>query len=282
MAKKKTPKKKPATFQLEVGDCCNEIWKIGKRPVHLVFADPPYGIGYTGYDEYDDSLTGDEYVQWCRKWMDNIYAVLSPAGTFWLAIGDEYVSELDMVAKSLGFHKRSHVIWHFSFGVACTKNFSRSHTHLLYYTKHKSRFTFNADDEKLRVPSARQLKYSDKRGNPKGKLPDNTWVLHPDRLKECFSPDQDTWLVSRICGTFHERQQRGTYQEEKAVPQMPMEIMDRIILACSKPGDLVVDPFGGNFTTGVSAVRNGRNFFGCDISKNYVERGRKWIKQASV
>lgn len=281
MAKKKATKKK-ASFELVYGDCLDEIWKLGKRDVDLVFADPPYNIDYSGYADYEDNLPLEDYVDWCREWMSACYTYLKKTGSFWLAIGDEYVSELDVAAKAIGFHKRSHVIWHYTFGVACSKNFARSHTHLLYYTKHKSQFVFNVDDKKIRVPSARQLKYNDKRANPKGKLPDNTWVLHPDALKKCFGPDEDTWLVSRVCGTFHERQERGTYQEEKAVPQMPEEIMERIILACSKPGQLVIDPFGGTFTTGAVAVRHNRNFWGCDITKAYVERAKLRLQRAAA
>jgi hypothetical protein len=62
--------------------------------------------------------------------------------------------------------------------------FSRSHTHLFYFVKDPQRFTFNADDPAVRVPSARQLVYADARANPKGWLPDNTWILRPQDLPE--------------------------------------------------------------------------------------------------
>lgn len=249
------------------------------RCVDLAVADPPYGINWPGYDKYRDNLRGAAFTKWCATWFAQLHRVLRPHGSFWLAIGDEHVSELDVLAKErFGFYKRSHVIWTYSFGVACSKNFSRSHTHWLYFTKHKTKFHF--DTEAIRVPSARQLKYNDKRGNPKGKLPDNTWVLHPDKLAECFQPSRDTWLESRICGTFKERQHRGETGKRKTVPQMPIGIMERIVLACSKPGDLVLDPFLGTGTTGVAAVMHGRNFWGCDLSRNYVRQSNKRIEEA--
>lgn len=275
MSKKK---KNQPTFELYQGDSLSQMWRLGKKTADLAFADPPYNIGYNAYDKYDDKRKPSDYLDWCEKWIWMIHGLLRPTGSFWLAISDEYVSELDVIAKQEGFHKRGHVIWYYTFGVACAKNFARSHTHLLYYTKQKSRFTFNADDKAVRVPSARQLVYNDKRANPKGKLPDNTWVLSPKDLEKAFTPEEDVWLESRVCGTFHERVERGTDKGEKAVPQMPEKVMERIILTCSNPGHLVIDPFLGNGTTGAVAVRLGRNFVGCDISENYVARSRERIE----
>src|SRR5690606_4157144 len=58
---------------------------------------------------------------------------------------------------------------------------SRSHAHLLYFVKNPDEFTFNANDPAIRVPSARQLVYGDKRANPNGRLPDDTWITPPVR-----------------------------------------------------------------------------------------------------
>lgn len=274
-------KDRSVKFSVRTGDCLKCMREHNERgSADLVVADPPFGIGYAGYNCYDDSLTGEEYVKWCFEWLIEIYHVLHDRGSFWLYIGDEHVSELDIDAKRVGFHKRSHVIHHYSFGVACQNNFSRSHTHLLYYTKSKSNFTFNADA--VRVPSQRQLVYGDKRANSKGKLPDNTWVLTRDHLAEYFGSDEDTWLISRVAGTFKERQKRGTHvgkTRKTYTPQMPLAVLDRIILSTSNPGDLVIDPFLGTGTTGVSAVRAGRNFWGCDIDTVQVREARNRIRQ---
>lgn len=278
MAKKKI-KPMPPVWNMSTGDCIKMMRGI-VVDVDLAFADPPFNIDWPGYEDYDDNRAPQEYIRWCSDWFYQIHRVLNDYGTFWLAIGDEYVSELDVMAKKAGFHRQSWVVWYFTFGVACPRNFARSHTHLLRYTKHKTKFTFNQDDKKLRVPSARQLVYKDSRANPKGKLPDNTWVLSPLDLEHAFSPAEDTWLVSRVCGTFKEREQRGEYQKTKTVPQMPVEILNRIVVSCSNPGDLVIDPFGGTFTTGEAAVANGRDFWGCDISKEYVAQGRHRVKKA--
>jgi site-specific DNA-methyltransferase (adenine-specific) len=190
----------------------------------------------------------------------------------WVFAPDELVSEIDCLAKNTWkLHKRCHVIWYYTFGVASTKNFSRSHTHILYYTKRKNRFIFNADE--IRVPSARQLVYNDKRQNVKGKLPDNTWVLTRAQLEECFGADNDTWLESRVCGTFRERR-------DHSPNQLPEALIERIIKACSNPGDLVVDPFLGTGTTIKKAVELGRRGLGIDVSAVCVEESRKRILAA--
>lgn len=280
MAKKKSKPKKPM-WSMKTGDCVKLMsTNLFAGGTDLAFADPPFNIDWPGYTNYRDNLADEAYLAWCREWIDQIHRYMSDYGTFWLAIGDEFASELDIIAKRAGFHRQSWVIWYYTFGVACPRNFARSHTHLFRYTKHKTKFTFNQDDKKLRVPSARQLVYKDSRANPKGKLPDNTWVLSPLDLENAFSPAEDTWLVSRVCGTFKEREQRGEYQKKKTVPQMPLEILNRIVIACSNPGDLVIDPFLGTGTTAEAALRLGRNFWGCDISSKDVAACRRRAKKA--
>lgn len=264
-------------FKVAAGDCLKRLKGIETGSIDLVFVDPPFNINYH-YDAYDDRKKPEHYLEWCETWLTELYRVCKKHGTFWLAIGDEFVSELDVLSKRLGFYKRSHVLWYYTFGVACQKNFSRSHTHLLYYTKTKSKFTFNHESADLRVPSARQLVYNDKRGNPDGKLPDNTWILSPLDLTSAFSPDEDTWIASRVCGTFGERVDRGEYGGDRGCPQMPSAVMDRIVLACSRPGDTVLDPMSGTFATGASALRHGRSFIGFDVSELYCRRGRERLQ----
>lgn len=272
MAKKKAQAQQGTPdWVIHEGDCRELLQAVPDQSIPLVFADPPFNIGYE-YKSYDDKRERTDYLNWCATWLSELQRVLHPHGSFWLAIGDEYVSELDVMVKGLGLYKRSHVIWYYTFGVATSKNFARSHTHLLYYTKAKTKFTFNTDQ---RVPSARQLVYNDPRANPSGKLPDNTWVLSPVDLSKAFTPEEDTWLVSRVAGTFHERHERGVTYERRGCPQMPLKVMERIIATTSKPGDLVLDPFGGTFSTGHAALSLGRRFIGMEISAEDCQRGRE-------
>ncbi len=253
-------------------DCLEGLAGIAPGSVDLAFADPPFNIGYE-YDVYHDRRTDEEYLDWSRRWIRGVARALKPNGTFWLAIGDEYAAELKLIAQNdAGFTCRSWVIWYYTFGVNCTRAFSRSHTHLFYFVKDPKDFTFNADNPAIRVPSARQLVYADGRANPKGRLPDNTWILRPQDVPNGFAADQDTWYFPRVAGTFKERQ--GFHG-----CQMPEQLLGRILRACSNPQDLVLDPFAGSGTTLAVAKKLGRRWIGFELSKEYVERINRRLKE---
>lgn len=269
--------KKQLTLDIRLQDCEKFLAGIETGSVDLAFADPPFNINYE-YEGYDDNLEPREYVLWCQRWIKEIHRVLKPGGTFWLASGDMFVSFLDVAARvgdSLdmlgkkkavpGFYRRSWVIWYYTFGVNQGKNFTKSHTHLLYYTKHKDKYTFNKDDTEVRHPSARSLVYKDKRANPAGRLPDDTWFLLKEHIDGIIQPYDDVWSESRVAGTF---KHRVTGQS----CQMPEPVMTRIIRLCSNPGDLVIDPFCGSGMTAFVANKLGRNAMTCDIDPASIQR----------
>jgi site-specific DNA-methyltransferase (adenine-specific) len=160
--------------------------------------------------------------------------------------------------------------------VNCKAKFSRSHAHVFHFVKNPTLgcFTFNADDPAVRVPSARQLVYADKRANPKGRLPDDTWILRPQDLPEGFLPDHDTWYFARVAGTFSER--AGFHG-----CQMPEQLLGRIIRITSNEGDWVLDPFSGSGTTLAVARKLGRKWLGFDISPQYVALARRRVEQVA-
>jgi site-specific DNA-methyltransferase (adenine-specific) len=250
--------------------------QIDDGSIDLVFADPPFNIGYE-YDEYDDRQEDEAYLDWSRKWMGEVHRILKPSGTFWLAIGDEYAAELKVAAqREIGFFTRSWVVWYYTFGVNCKFKFSRSHAHLFHFVKDAEEFTFNSDDPLVRVPSARALVYGDKRAHPQGRLPDDTWILRPQDFqsdKYGFSPVDDTWYFARVAGTFKERQ--GFHG-----CQMPEQLLARIIRVSSNEDDTVLDPFTGSGTTLAVAKKLGREWLGCELSDEYVCNATdrlKWI-----
>lgn len=230
------------------GDACEllESWPAGG--VDLVFADPPFNIGYV-YDRYTDDLPDEQYVAWSRRWMAACQRVLKPTGSFYVAIGDEFAADIRVLGRELGLHLRNWIIWHYSFGQNTKNKFCRSHTHIFYFTKDPRHFTFN--DHLLRFPSARHTEYQDLRANPAGRLPDDVWDDFP-----------------RVCGTFKER--AGVHG-----CQMPEALLMRIILASSRPGELVLDPFVGSGTTVAAAQRLARQYLGIDVSETYVRRTRQ-------
>jgi len=233
------------------GDCIKLMQSGQVPPADLIFADPPFNIGYK-YDLYEDRKAYDEYYAWTESWMRACRYCLKATGSFWLAIGDEYAAEVRIIARKLGLRLRNWLIWHCTFGQATKMKFARSHTHLFYWSKDPRRFTFN--DMSVRIPSARQTTYADKRANPKGKLPD------------------DIWSFSRICGTFNERV--GWHP-----CQMPEKLLERIVKVSSNRGEVVFDPFSGSGTTCVVAARLGRRYLGIDVSGTYVRESRKRLAE---
>ena len=252
-------------------DCVAGMAELPDGCVDLVFADPPFNIGYK-YDVYEDRKHADEYLDWSKSWGSQVKRVLKDDGTFWLAIGDDFAAELKVLfQRELGFSCRSWVIWYYTFGVNCTKKFNRSHTHLIHFVKDPQRFTFNADA--IRVPSARQLVYADARAQANGRVPDDTWILRPHDLPEGFQPDEDTWYQPRVCGTFKER--AGFHG-----CQMPERVLGRIIDVSSNPGELVLDPFAGSGSTLIVAKKLRRDYLGFEMSANYAERIRARLDAA--
>ena len=293
---------------IQLGDCVQAMNALEEGSVDLAFADPPFNIGYE-YDVYDDKLEKQQYLDWSKEWITAVSRVLKPDGTFWLAIGDEYAAELKILSQEIGFTCRSWVIWYYTFGVNCSHKFTRSHAHLFHFVKDPENFTFRSDDLDNRVPSARELVYNDKRANPQGRLPDDTWlirpadvvaelsgdddgtwaphelsppsdsqntfVLRPQDVAQSFQPEEDTWYFPRVAGTFKER--AGFHG-----CQMPEQLLGRIIRTCSEAGDVVIDPFSGSATTLAVAKKLGRHFLGFDISQDYADYGRQRLDSIKV
>jgi site-specific DNA-methyltransferase (adenine-specific) len=238
--------------QIICGDCIKLLNSVQEPFADLVFADPPFNIGYQ-YDHYKDKLKKDKYLHWTRDWMAACVNVLKPTGSFYIAIGDEYAAHIRLIGEELGLHCRNWIIWHYTFGQQTKNKFARSHTHIFYFVKNPKAFTFN--EHAVRLPSDRQLIYNDKRANAVGKMPDDVWNTY-----------------ARVCGTFKERQ--GWHP-----CQMPELLLARIIAASSHPGDLVLDPFIGSGTTAAAAAQLGRDYCGIDISENYVENTKKRLAE---
>jgi site-specific DNA-methyltransferase (adenine-specific) len=254
--------------QILTGDCVTRLAEFPAGCVDLAFADPPFNIGYD-YDLYDDRQSRTVYLDWTTNWLQAVKRVLKPQGSLWVAIGDEYAAEMKVRLDELGLTMRNWIIWHYTFGVNCTKKFNRSHAHIFYYVADEQRFTFNSDS--VRVKSARQTTYADKRANPKGKIPDDTWVLRPQEEEASFSPASDTWALSRVCGTFKERTGHPC--------QMPEAVLDRIIRVSSNAGDVILDPFAGSGTTLAVAKKANRRYLGIELSPDYAEAVRQRLAQ---
>ncbi len=238
--------------QIVCGDCIEILSKVRKPFADLIFADPPFNIGYQ-YDKYYDKVKSKNYIAWTKDWMAACQNILKPHSSFYVAIGDEYAAHVRIIGEELGFVLRNWIVWHYTFGQQTKEKFARSHTHIFYFVADKKNFTFN--DYAVRVPSDRQLIYNDRRANSQGKMPDDVWNQY-----------------SRVCGTFKERV--GWHP-----CQMPESLLARIIAVSSRPGDVVLDPFNGSGTTTAVACQLGRKYAGVDISENYVANARERLAE---
>ncbi len=286
----------------KAGDCIAQMKKWPQQSIDLIFADTPYNIGFNYDGVYIDKRSDEDYLDWTRQWIAGCADLLKASGSFYILIGDEYAAETRVFLKELEragkLAFRNWIIWHYTFGQRCKVKYNRSHAHLFYcvgsaalkakdLTKNLP-FTFHYDA--IALPSARMTTYGDRRANPKGKLPDDTWYLRhfptaaewftrPQEASEAdpdhFAPDSDTWYQSRLCGTFGEREQWHPCQ-------LPEALLERIICASSNPGDLVFDPFTGSGTTLAVAKRLGRDWLGCELSPDYRDKALARIHATPV
>jgi site-specific DNA-methyltransferase (adenine-specific) len=244
--------------EIFTGDCRKVMANFVAGSIDACVTDPPYNLNIHYHDKYNDNQHDEVFLREliepaCRQ----IYRTLKPSGTLFLFMGPKLQAEVLVLLKKVGFHHRSTIIWYNTFGQAQQNNFTPSWVAIHYVTKHPTNFTFNGDS--IRVSSARQLKYHDKRANAKGKLPDDTWVLLREQAPEgCFAEDSDLWEESRVCGTFKER--------ARHVTQLPLAVVERILCVASNPNDVILDPFAGSGTVLVAAKQLGRRGIGIELS----------------
>ncbi len=242
------------------GDCIKVMRELPEKSVNLIATDPPFNVGFS-YDEYEDWKTTEEYLQWTYQWLIECRRLLTKTGSIYVCIGSRYQAEIKYLMDKVGFHWRDTIIWHYSFGPSQEGKLTPSWVAIHYATMDPKRWTWNTDE--VRVPSARQLKYNDKRANPKGKVPDNCWVLMPEEDTQFGLPEQNVWIENRVCGTFKERTGHPC--------QMPLAVIDRIVRMSSNEDDMVFDGFLGSGTSGEAALRNNRSFVGVELSESYLE-----------
>jgi site-specific DNA-methyltransferase (adenine-specific) len=232
-------------WHIALGDCLKELPQI--HGARLIVADPPYNIGLDyGDDGIEDDLDEDEYLRWCKQWINLCAGALSDDGSLWVIINDEWAEHFALMLNEAGLHRRAWIKWYETFGINCVNNFNRCSRHIFYYVVDPKRFVFNAESRYIRRPSDRQAKYNDQRADPDGKLWD------------------DVWTIPRLVDNAAER-----------IPDFPTQIplaITRAIVACaSEPGDLVVDPFCGSASTGHAALELHRRFTGIEIGERFWE-----------
>ncbi|MBQ3828981.1 MAG: site-specific DNA-methyltransferase [Aeriscardovia sp.] len=237
------------------GNCIDEIKKMPAESVDLVFADPPYfmqtdgilrrtnGTKFAGVeDEWDKFDDYAEYDDFTTKWLIECKRVMKKNASIWIIGSFQNIYRLGYIMQNMGFWILNDVIWSKpnavpNFGGT---RFQNSHETLLWCTKSRNaKYTFNY----------KTMKYLNN-----GKQ------------------EKSVWNIGICTGTERLKDEKG---QKVHSTQKPEELLYKVIISSSKPGDLVLDPFFGTGTTGVMAKATGRNYVGFEREKKYIKYAQK-------
>jgi len=239
------------------GDCLAELARLPDASVDLVFADPPYNLQLNGEllrpnhsrvdgveDEWDKFADFAAYDRFTREWLGHCRRVLKPSGALWVIGSYHNIFRIGAAVQDLGFWILNDVIWRKTNPMPNFRGrrFTNAHETLLWCARARdARYTFNYDAMK---------------------------ALNDDLQM------RSDWLIP-LCGG-PERLRGG--DGKKAHPtQKPEALLHRILLATTRPGETVLDPFFGTGTTGAVARRLGRRFIGIEQDPAYVALARRRI-----
>ena len=227
----------------------------------LIATSPPYNLG----KEYESRDSLDAYLAMQEHVIRECVRVLHPQGSLCWQVGN-YVENgevipLDTVLypifRAQGLKLRNRIIWHFGHGLHCTRRLSGRYETINWWTKSDD-YTWHLDP--IRVPS----KYPGKRyykGPNIGKLSGNPIGKNPS----------DVWIFPNV---------KNNHPEKTTHPcQFPVELVERLVLSMTDPGDAVFDPYMGVGSSVVAALLHNRRAYGCDIVEEYVDIARTRVRQ---
>lgn len=234
-------------------DCLQGMQQLPSEFIDLTVTSPPYNIG----KEYEQPLLLADYLQWCSKWIAQIYRLTSPYGAFWLNLG--YLS-IPNRAKAIPipyllwdripFYLIQEVVWNYKAGVAGRKFFSPRNEKFLWYVKNAQKYTFNLDD--IRDPN---IKYPNQK--KQGRIKVNLNGKNPT----------DVWDFPKVTSG----KNRASKERTPHPAQFPIAVIERIIKASSHPNEVILDPFIGSGTTAVVALALQRSVIGFELKKEYCD-----------
>jgi len=244
--------------QILSGDCVAQMARLPAGSVDLVFADPPYNLQLAGdllrpnqsrvdgvEDEWDKFAGFSDYDCFTRAWLGEARRVLKEDGALWVIGTYHNIYRVGAILQDLGYWILNDVVWRKANPMPNFRGrrFTNAHETLLWCARsEKSRYTFNYDAMKA--------------------------------LNEDLQMRSDWFLP--LCGGPERLKRDG----RKAHPtQKPEALLHRVIMASTKPGELVLDPFFGTGTTGAVAKRLGRRWLGIEREADYVKLARERIAQ---
>lgn len=228
------------------GDCLELFKKIPDCSVDVAFADPPFNLKKS-YNSYNDKLKLQEYLDWCELWIKEMVRVTKPTGSIFVHNIPKWLTYYATILNEIAEFK--HWIAWDAPTAPMGKTLQPSHYGILFYFKDLKQKKFY----EIRYPHKRNrgnhLLIKDYGGKKN--------QLHP------FGP-----LVSDVWTDIH-RIKHNKYRDKHPC-QLPLHLLDRLILLSTDEGDLVLDPFVGTGTTAISAKRLGRAYIGFDLDEKYV------------
>ena len=244
------------------GDSAALLRGVPTGAAHLIVTSPPYNIGKS----YERRSSLDRYIEGQDAIIAECFRILAPGGHIVWQVGN-YVNDGEIVPLDIalypsfarhGLKLRNRIIWHFEHGLHCAYRLSGRHETLLWFTKGDD---YHFDLDPIRVPQ----KYPGKRhfkGPRVGELPGNPLGKNPG----------DVWVIPNV---------KHNHVEKTVHPcQYPVELVERLVLPMTLPGQLVLDPYAGVGTTVAAAVRHGRLDLGFELSAEYVAIGEARVRAA--
>lgn len=247
------PFQRKATYRIECKDNLKFMRSLDNESMKLIVTSPPYNIG----KDYEKRTTNEIYIEQQSAAIAEAVRLLHPEGSICWQVGnhvdDGEVFPLDILLyqkfKDHGLKLRNRIVWTFGHGLHCQKRFSGRHETILWFTKGDD-YTFNLDP--IRIPS----KYPEKKhfkGPNKGQVSGNPLGKNPS----------DVWDIPNV---------KSNHVEKLEHPcQFPVGLVERLVLGLTNKGDNVLDPYLGVGSSAIAALKNGRNAYGCDIMRDYVE-----------
>jgi adenine-specific DNA-methyltransferase len=241
-------------------DCLAALDRVPDGSVQLVFADPPYNIGKQFGDFSDSWPTDIAYAEWCYAWLEKCICKLSPAGSLYVMTSTQAMPYLDIWLRER-LTVLSRIIWSYdSSGVQARRYFGSLYEPMLFAVKDPKRYVFNAGDIEVQARTGAIRQLIDYR------------KAVPTPYKTSKVPG-NVWEFPRV------RYRMAEYEEHPT--QKPEALLERVIRASTNPGDMVLDPFGGTFTTAAVAKRLGRKAISMERERPYIAIGLRRLGLAT-
>jgi DNA modification methylase len=258
-----------STFQLDnplaqvyIGDCRDVLKQLPAGRFDLVFADPPFNYEVK-YGIWNDGLPWDEYERFTAAWIDLAIERLSERGSIVINVPDEIASFIDQhITKHWGLPRINWCIWHYRFGQCTDTRFIRSKVHVLHYAYNEACRIWRP--ERILEASDRASKYNDKR----------TQETETPGLRCPF----DVWYGSHMGRIQGNNAERNPLHPN----QLPEKYLERVILALTDPGSLVLDPFLGSGTSLTVAHALDRPAIGIEVNTLFAASAFERIKKGPV